>query len=546
MSKKPTYEELEQRVKELEKQILKFEYYQLWHTYSQSPIPTLILSKGGKIVEYNDAMAQLTGYAHEEVPDIDAWMLKIYPDEGYRTEVIEISRKSSHREIDVKRDEFIITSKAEGRRHIAFSVFDILHDGAPTDLQVVQGEDITERVYMEEALRKAHDELENKVKNRTAELLKANQKLEEDINEHKRAEEAIIREKLLIDSIVDNTPAGIAFLDNDFVLRRCNHVYAELIRIYTPYTPEQALGMSYFDYAPGSRPQVEEWFQKVRETGQVDTRYGFKLALEQDGEEETSYWDTSVAPMLDAEGKINGILILTHDVTERKRAEHALRESETKLRALTVRLIEVEESERKQLARELHDRVGQNLTALNINLNIIRSQLSVQSTEKIGGRLGESMNLVEETTGHIRNVMAELRPEVLDDYGLMAAFNWCIERFTKRTGVAAEVCGEELTPRLTPSVETALFRIAQEAMNNVAKHARAGMVTITFEEVDGLARLTISDDGKGFDMTAIGKPGKESGWGLTTMLERAAGLGGELHVESEPGKGTRVRVEIRG
>ena len=155
-----------------------------------------------------------------------------------------------------------------------------------------------------------------------------------DITDRKLAEDAILREKRLSDSIVDNTPAGIAFLDNDFVLRRCNHVYAELLRIYTPYTPEQALGMSYFDYAPGSRPQVEEWFQKVRDTGQVDARYGFKLVLEGDGQEKTSYWDTSVAVSLDAEGKVDGILILTQDVTDRKRAEEALIESEEKYHQL--------------------------------------------------------------------------------------------------------------------------------------------------------------------------------------------------------------------
>ena len=195
-------------------------------------------------------------------------------------------------------------------------------------------QEITERKRAEEALRKAHDELEIRVQERTAELTKVNEELRIEIAERKRAEEVVRREKLLGDSIVDNAPAGVAFLDNDFALRRCNHTYAELIRTYTPYTPEQALGMSYFDYAAGSRPQVEEWFQKVRDTGQVDTRYGFKLVLKRDGQEETTYWDTSVAPVLDAEGKAEGILVLTQDVTERKRAEEALRESEERYRQL--------------------------------------------------------------------------------------------------------------------------------------------------------------------------------------------------------------------
>jgi len=149
-----------------------------------------------------------------------------------------------------------------------------------------------------------------------------------DITKRKWVERVISREKLLSDSIIENIPAGILFLDNDFILRKCNHVGAELIRAYTPYTPKQALGKSYFDIAPGSRAQVEEWFQKVRDSRQVDTRYGFELVLKRDGQEEISYWDTSVAPVLDIEGKVEGILILTKDVTEHREANEALRESE--------------------------------------------------------------------------------------------------------------------------------------------------------------------------------------------------------------------------
>ena len=155
-----------------------------------------------------------------------------------------------------------------------------------------------------------------------------------DITERKQAEETLYREKLLSDSVVDNTPAGILFLDNDFVLRRYNHTAAEFLRTYTPYTGEQALGMSYFNIAAGSRPQVEEWFQKVRDTGQVDTRYGFQLVLKHDGQEKITYWDTSVAPVLDTEGKTKGILILTQDVTEHRLAEEALLSSEKKLRLM--------------------------------------------------------------------------------------------------------------------------------------------------------------------------------------------------------------------
>ena len=182
-----------------------------------------------------------------------------------------------------------------------------------------------------------YEELEHQVKNLKKERI-AFKRLEEAWKESEElcriSEEKILREKLISDYIVDNTPAGIAFLDNDFVLRRFNKEYAELIRNYSPYTPEEAMGMSYFDYVPNSRSQVEEWFKKVRDTGQVDTLHGFKLVLERDGQKETSYWDTSIAPMLGTNANANGILILTHNVTVQKQVEEDLKRSVTKYRSM--------------------------------------------------------------------------------------------------------------------------------------------------------------------------------------------------------------------
>jgi len=232
------------------------------------------------------------------------------------------------------------------------------------------------------------------------------------------------------------------------------------------------------------------------------------------------------------------------ELTERKRAEEEVKKSEAQLRALAARLTEVAESEREALARELHDRVGQNLTALNINLNIVRNQLSPEARDKTTARLDEAISLVEETTKHIRDVTAELRPEVLAEYGLAPTLHWYAERFSKRTGVPIVVRGEEAAPRLPQVVETALFRIIGEATTNVAKHAEANQLTITLEEDNATFRLTIADDGKGFDLSALSRSGKQPGWGLIIMKERAESLGGQVHIESEPGKGTQVVLEL--
>ena len=214
------------------------------------------------------------------------------------------------------------------------------------------------------------------------------------------------------------------------------------------------------------------------------------------------------------------------------------------LRTLTARLADAEETQRRRISRELHDRVAQNLTALGLNLNIVRSQWPDEFAAKTSARLDDSLRLVEETVEHIRDVMAELRPPVLDDYGLGAALRWYSGRFETLTGVTTLVEGEELSPRLPQEVEMPLFRIAQEAMMNVARHVRASQVTIRLEAAAGRVRLTVADNGAGFDPAL--KPGQVEppGWGLITMRERAAAAGGQLRVESAPGKGTRVVVEL--
>jgi two-component system sensor histidine kinase UhpB len=216
-----------------------------------------------------------------------------------------------------------------------------------------------------------------------------------------------------------------------------------------------------------------------------------------------------------------------------------------KLRVLGARLSEVEEAERRRLARELHDQVGQNLTALGINLNVIKTQIPDDVASGVETFLDESLLLVEQTTERIRDVMADLRPPMLDDYGLMATLRWFGNQFTSRVGLPVTVRGQELAPRLAEPVENALFRIATEALTNVAKHAQATEATVVLEIEDETLRLTIRDDGIGFNPEGLANHEKDRGWGLLTMAERTEALGGRFWIESQPShKGTRVIVEI--
>ena len=232
---------------------------------------------------------------------------------------------------------------------------------------------------------------------------------------------------------------------------------------------------------------------------------------------------------------------------EREMQARLIKEQEAKLEAARAsrRLVEVQETERRELANELHDLVGQNMTALSINLNIVKMESAASPNTRAASRLDDSLKLLEETIENIRNVMMSLRPSVLDDYGLPGVLRWYVEQFNRRTGVPASLVEQGSPRRLPLAAEETLFRIAQEALANVAKYAHAEKVTVTLDREAGAARLTIADDGCGFDPAACERPGKGHGWGLMIMRERAAATGAELAVESSPGHGTRVIVTVR-
>jgi PAS domain S-box-containing protein len=251
-----------------------------------------------------------------------------------------------------------------------------------------------------------------------------------------------------------------------------------------------------------------------------------------------------VTTRYDAAGNAVGRFGIGRDITERRRVEETLREQSRQLRVLSARLSEAEESERKRIARELHDQVGQNLTVVGINLNIVKSMLPAGENDALQARLEDSIVLVEEIAEFTRGLMGDLRPPDMDLLGLVAAIGWYGERFSMRTGVKITVAGEEIHPRPAPDIENNLFRIVQEVLTNIGKHAKAGCARIWIDVFDGTLQLVIVDDGVGFDPAQTPKTGGPGGWGLLTMAERAEAIGGRLIVESKPGQGTRVTVEV--
>jgi PAS domain S-box-containing protein len=231
-----------------------------------------------------------------------------------------------------------------------------------------------------------------------------------------------------------------------------------------------------------------------------------------------------------------------YDLTELRRAEQELRASSEETRRLYMRLANVEEDERRVLHAELHDQVGANLSALRLSLDVAASMLSRNDAAGAERHLREAREVTGETIGIARDLMAELRPPSLDDFGLVAALRSFAEVQSSRLNLPIHVTGEDLHPRPTALVESSLFRIASEAVVNAARHASAMQVTIDIGARDGRLVLEIIDDGVGFDVAA--PAAGPDHWGLRSMRERARAIGGVLHVNSEARKGTRITADV--
>ena len=350
-----------------------------------------------------------------------------------------------------------------------------------------------------------------------------------DITEQRRAEVALRASEERYRELFENDKDAIYVHDLNGVYTSVNRAAERL----SGYSREEILGKHFRDFvSPEYLRQVGKSFgKKLKETG--ETNYEAEI-INRDG----AHVPVEVSSRLIYEnGVAVGVQGSVRDITERKRAQQALL-------TYSRRLLEAQEAERGRIARELHDQVGQMLTALKLNLHAIQGTGDAGEARRL---IEDNLKMLDEALEQVRDLSVDLRPLLLDDLGLVTALRWFVDHQAQRTGVRVEFTSDSLDPdlRFSSELETACFRIAQEALTNVARHARAKTVTVRLSRNRDYLILLVEDDGVGLHVEALkGQAQANATLGLRGMQERAHAVGGRVKIDSVTDRGTQVFVEL--
>ncbi|HSR68296.1 MAG TPA: PAS domain S-box protein [Acidobacteriota bacterium] len=391
-----------------------------------------------------------------------------------------------------------------------------------------------QRKQAESELKEAYDQLEARVEKRTAQLSKANKALEEQIQERRRVEAKLRESEARFRSAFEHAAIGMAVVTLEFRFQRVNRALCEMLG----YTAEELTGKTFQDVThPDDRESGRELVEKAL-ASEFDSFRMEKRYLHKEGQVRRVLLAASL--VRDADGNPLYFVGQHRDITERRKAESELRTSHEELRRLSRHLVSAREEERKQIAREIHDELGQALTALKLDLSWMEEELAADQ-ESLSAQARGMSNLVDETIRSLRSILTALRPAILDDLGLAAAVEWQTQEFQERTRITCHLDCSAHEVELDQARATAVFRIFQEALTNVARHAEATQVHIRLEEDDGELSLTVRDNGMGIKK---GRSGASNTFGILGMRERALLLGGRLEIAGEEGSGTTVSLRV--
>ena len=356
-----------------------------------------------------------------------------------------------------------------------------------------------------------------------------------DVTERRRAQEQLQESERRYRLLAENVTDVIWTMDMNLVINYVSPSVSRLLGYAVEEVRGRVLDMGIGEVVtPSSLETVKAFWQEVtlESQGDEDTFRPGTLDLEMYRKDGSTVWTESTITFLHApDGQPVGILGVTRDISERKQAEKALRD-------LSSRLVEMQETGRRHYARELHDQIGQTLTGLKLSLEMAARR----QQRGAAWDFGYAQRLINEIMTQVSDLSLDLRPLMLDDLGLLPALRWHLDRYTAQTGVRVRFQHDGLDRRFPADVETAAFRIVQEALTNVARHSGVRKATLQVLANQDRLKMEIEDRGSGFDLQATLRRGISSG--LTGMRERATFLGGKLTVDSVPGRGTRLVADL--
>lgn len=385
---------------------------------------------------------------------------------------------------------------------------------------------------------KLHDQVEERVLQRTAELIAANAFLKQEIADRKRVEKALLASTTEWEQFFNSIPDQICILDLTGRIRRVNKAMRDR------FEPDHGdlIGLDYRSCYYGASTPDPEWPCSILLSSAtpvlVETTFPVLAG---------SYLLAGY-PLFNGHGERWGAISAVRDITEQKRTEAALKQAEAKqVEAEQVellrRLVKAQEDEQRRISRELHDQMGQSLAALLLGLKSLKEGVQSEAAAAAIQRLQDITNSIAD---EMHSLVRELRPPALDDLGLHTALSNYIAEWSQRSSVIIDFHSNGLLhDRLGSQLERAVYRIVQEALNNVIKHANAQNVSVILEKRAARLLIIVEDDGVGFDVEALLEtPAKNRRFGLLGMQERAALVGGSVNIESTPGVGTTVLVKI--
>lgn len=396
--------------------------------------------------------------------------------------------------------------------------------------------DITDRIRAEEALKAANKELERRVGERTAELTIANQELQAEVIVRRRAEEELTSANERLRVLFAYAPDAYFLVDLSGNLVDGN-MAAEQI---SGYSLQETAGKNILKWGLLPHDQLPKVRRILAGSAQGHPsgpdEFTFTCKDGRQVELEVRTFPTRIGGQM-------LILGIARDITARKETEKALLDSERRLRFLSSKLLTAQEEERRRVARELHDSIGQYLAAVKFNIEGVIGANGLEGVENMK-RLENLVPMIRGAIEEVRRIYTGLRPSILDDLGILVTIDWfCREIRKTYPNIQIDRHIDAKESKIRKSLKIVIFRVIQEALNNVAKHSGATAVSIFLREEEGEVELIIEDDGVGFDVDeALSRDSQERGLGLTGMKERVELSGGVLAIESVPGDGTRLRA----